>query len=67
MITTIYLYDKLLFDTDEIYNIITDNMLPVKFNRQLSCPNMFPQQSFCVSLKTFIFLGKILQKQIPIR
>ena len=32
MITTIYLYDKTLFDTNEINDIVTDNMLPVEFN-----------------------------------
>jgi len=31
MISSIYLYDKPLFDTNEVYDIVTDNMLPIEF------------------------------------
>ena len=31
MISSINLYDKPFFDTDEVYDIITDNMLSVEF------------------------------------
>ena len=32
MISTINLYDKLLFNTNEIYDIIADDMLPIEFD-----------------------------------
>ena len=32
MVSSVNLYDKPLFDTNEIYDIITDNMLPIEFN-----------------------------------
>ena len=31
MISSIYFYDKPLFDTNEIYDIIAYNMLPIEF------------------------------------
>ena len=32
MISSIYLYDKPLFNTGKIHNIITDNMLLIEFD-----------------------------------
>ena len=32
MIPSVYLYDKPLFDTNKVYDIITDNMLPIELN-----------------------------------
>lgn len=55
MIFSIYLYYKIVFQTNKVNNIISYYMLPAKVNSELVTPYFLPQHLLCQSLSLSIF------------
>ena len=67
MITAINFDYQSVVTTQEIHDVIANNMLPKKLMTQVSKPNLFPKYAFRKRHVLSVLSSKSTQNQVPVR